>query len=136
MSLDVPTALLERAQQGEVDDTDFVDCVRMSLPYAWQVISGVVAALELAEQTSEFADHETPPPTQRVRAWAVATSAGLRRHPRRSGTPFRRDAGFPELPPRRGVPTIRNRRCPLPSVHLRARSVAQPKSRTAGLLTI
>ena len=86
MSLDVPTALLERAQQGEVDDTDFVDCVRMSLPYAWQVISGVVAALELAGQTSEFADHETPPPSESERGQllrALASDAirgGLERH--------------------------------------------------------
>ena len=35
MSLDVPTALLERAEAGEVDDGEFVDCVRQSLPYAW-----------------------------------------------------------------------------------------------------
>jgi hypothetical protein len=41
MSLDVPTALLERAQQGEIGDAEFVDCVRLSLPYAGQVISGV-----------------------------------------------------------------------------------------------
>ena len=35
MSLDVPTALLERAEAGELDDAAFVDCVRTSLPYAW-----------------------------------------------------------------------------------------------------
>ena len=40
MSLDVPVALLERAQHGEVDDAEFVDCVRQSLPYAWQVKIG------------------------------------------------------------------------------------------------
>jgi uncharacterized protein len=47
MSLDVPTALLERALRGEVDDADFVDCVRLSLPYAWQIVSGVVADLRV-----------------------------------------------------------------------------------------
>ncbi|MGH3771124.1 MAG: SCO5389 family protein [Pseudonocardiaceae bacterium] len=86
MSLDVPTALLERAQQGEVDDADFVDCVRLSLPYAWQVISGVVADLELAGQTAEFADHEIPPPSEAERGQllrALASDAirgGLERH--------------------------------------------------------
>jgi NucS shadow ORF len=86
MSLDVPTALLERAQQGEVDDADFVDCVRLSLPYAWQVISGVVADLELAGQTTEFADHEIPPPSESERGQllrALASDAirgGLERH--------------------------------------------------------
>ncbi|HEX5402592.1 MAG TPA: hypothetical protein VFX16_09850 [Pseudonocardiaceae bacterium] len=43
MSLDVPTALLERAEQGEVTDAEFVSCVCDSLPCAWSVISGVVA---------------------------------------------------------------------------------------------
>jgi len=39
MSLEVPTALLHRAESGPVDDAEFVDCVRGSLPYAWSVIS-------------------------------------------------------------------------------------------------
>jgi hypothetical protein len=39
MSLDVPTALLERTEAGPVDDNAFVVCVRDSLPYAWAVIS-------------------------------------------------------------------------------------------------
>lgn len=39
MSLNVPTALLERAETGQVDDAEFVDCVRQSLPYAWSVVS-------------------------------------------------------------------------------------------------
>jgi hypothetical protein len=45
MSLDVPTALLERAEAGAVDDAEFVACVRDSLPYAWAVVTGVVADL-------------------------------------------------------------------------------------------
>ncbi len=86
MSLDVPLALLERAQHGEVDDAEFVDCVRRSLPYAWQVISGVVADLELAGQDAEFADHEIPPPSEAERGQllrALASDAirgGLERH--------------------------------------------------------
>jgi len=67
MSLDVPAALLERAERGDIDDTEFIDCVRISLPYAWQVISGVVTDLELAGETAEFADHEIPPPTESER---------------------------------------------------------------------
>jgi hypothetical protein len=67
MSLDVPTELLECAAHGEVADADFVDCVRLSLPYAWQVISGVVADLELAGEAAEFADHEIPPPSETER---------------------------------------------------------------------
>lgn len=46
MSLNVSAKLLDRAERGPVDDADFIACVRESLPYAWQVISGVVADLE------------------------------------------------------------------------------------------
>lgn len=86
MSLDVPTELLERAAHGEVADADFVDCVRLSLPYAWEVISGVVADLEVAGEAAEFADHEIPPPSEAQRGQllrALASDAirgGLERH--------------------------------------------------------
>ena len=42
MSLAVPADLLEQAQRGEVDDAAFLDCVRASLPYAWDLITGLV----------------------------------------------------------------------------------------------
>jgi hypothetical protein len=86
MSLDVPLALLERAQHGEVDDAQFVDCVRQSLPYAWQVISSVVTDLQLAGPDVEFTDHEVPPPSESERGQllrALASDAirgGLERH--------------------------------------------------------
>lgn len=57
MSLDVPTALLERAEAGHVDDAEFVDCIRQSLPYAWKVISEAAAVGE----------HVTPPPSEKER---------------------------------------------------------------------
>jgi hypothetical protein len=86
MSLDVPTALLERARQGEVDDAAFVDVVRTSLPYAWQVISEVAADLHGTGATTEFTDHEVPPPSETERGQllrALASDAirgGLERH--------------------------------------------------------
>jgi uncharacterized protein len=84
MSLDVPTALLQRAERGEVSDDEFIDCVRQSLPYAWEVISDV--AQRATGGTAEFADHETPPPSeshrdQLLRALASdAIRGGLERH--------------------------------------------------------
>ncbi|GIH08765.1 hypothetical protein Rhe02_68320 [Rhizocola hellebori] len=48
MSLDVSLALLEKAERGQIDDAEFADCVRSSLPYAWQVISEAVEAGEHA----------------------------------------------------------------------------------------
>jgi hypothetical protein len=86
MSLDVPTALLERAQHGEVDDAEFIDCVRLSLPYAWQVINDVVTELQLAGTAAEFADHEIPPPTESERGQLLraltsdAIRGGLEHH--------------------------------------------------------
>jgi hypothetical protein len=57
MSLEVPAALLERAEAGSIDDAEFVDCVRQSLPYAWKVISEAV----------EAGEHATPPPSEKER---------------------------------------------------------------------
>ena len=82
MSLDVPQALLERAELGDVTDAEFVDVVRTSLPYAWEVISSV--ATDLGD--SPFADHEVPPPSEAERGQllrALASDAirgGLERH--------------------------------------------------------
>ena len=86
MSLDVPVELLERAGHGEVDDAAFVDCVRGSLPYAWEVISSVAAALTATDAGVQFTDHEVPPPGEHERGQllrALASDAirgGLERH--------------------------------------------------------
>ena len=84
MSLDVPTALLDRAEAGPVDDAEFVACVRRSLPYAWAVV-GTVAA-DLHAGGGEFADHAVPPPSEAERGQllrALASDAirgALERH--------------------------------------------------------
>lgn len=84
MSLDVPTALLERAERGEVTDAEFVECVRNSLPYAWEVVSRVAG--ELKSGTAEFTDNVVPPPDETARGQllrAMASDAirgGLERH--------------------------------------------------------
>ncbi|AVT37006.1 SCO5389 family protein [Plantactinospora sp. BB1] len=84
MSLDVPTALLERAEAGPVDDAEFVACVRDSLPYAWAVINEVAGDLD--RDGGDFADHEVPPPSEAERGQllrALASDAirgALERH--------------------------------------------------------
>jgi hypothetical protein len=84
MSLDVPAALLDRAERGEVDDAEFIACVRDSLPYAWRVISGVVGDLDSG--AAVFADNTIAPPTEADRGQllrALASDAirgGLERH--------------------------------------------------------
>ncbi|OLB75401.1 MAG: hypothetical protein AUI14_21125 [Actinobacteria bacterium 13_2_20CM_2_71_6] len=84
MSLNVPTALLERAERGEIGDAEFVDCVRESLPYAWTVVSQVAA--DLSGGAESYADHAIPPPSEAERGQllrALASDAirgGLERH--------------------------------------------------------
>ena len=65
MSLAVPADLLEQAHRGEVDDAAFLGCVRASLPYAWDVISGLITELEASG--GEFAENKVPPPDETAR---------------------------------------------------------------------
>jgi hypothetical protein len=65
MSLAVPPDLLRQAQAGEVDDAAFLDCVRVSLPYAWDLIAGLVEDLDAGD--GEFADNQVPPPDEASR---------------------------------------------------------------------
>jgi hypothetical protein len=75
---------LAKAEVGEVTDAEFVDCVRTSLPYAWQVVSQVAA--DLGRDGGDFADHAVPPPSEAERGQllrALASDAirgGLERH--------------------------------------------------------
>jgi hypothetical protein len=84
MSLTVPTALLDAAVRDEVNDAEFVECVRTSLPYAWSVVSDVAGRLHSGG--TEMADHTTPPPSEAERGQllrALASDAirgGLERH--------------------------------------------------------
>ena len=65
MSLAVPADLLDQAERGEVDDAAFLDCVRASLPYAWNLITGLITDLEA--DGGEFADNQVPPPDEAAR---------------------------------------------------------------------
>jgi hypothetical protein len=65
MSLAVSADLLERARQDEVDDAAFLDCVRTSLPYAWDLVAGLIKDLETGD--GEFADNQVPPPDEAAR---------------------------------------------------------------------
>ncbi|MFF0452223.1 SCO5389 family protein [Nocardia africana] len=73
MSLDVPAALLERAESGPVSDEEFVECVRTSLPYAYEVVSRVAA--DLRSGTAEFADNQVPPPDEAARGQLLRAMA-------------------------------------------------------------
>lgn len=84
MSLDVSPALLERAQRDEVTDEDFIDCIKTSLPYAWDVVSGL--AERTAKTGESFADNQIAPPNEQAQGQllrAMASNAmreALERH--------------------------------------------------------
>ena len=85
MSLDVPPVLVDAAQRGELDDSDFIAVVRDSLPYAWQVITTTVGDLA-TNPRAEFTEHAVPPPDEAARGQllrALASDAirgALQRH--------------------------------------------------------
>ncbi|WP_043672020.1 SCO5389 family protein [Streptomyces xylophagus] len=84
MSLDVSPKLLAEAENGDIREADFVDTVRTSLPYAYDLIAGL--ATELRDTTADFTDNQTPPPSEKERGQllrALASDAirgSLERH--------------------------------------------------------
>jgi hypothetical protein len=86
VSLDVSPELLLSAEQGPVDEAAFVDCVRTSLPYAWETISLLVAEHAAGGSDRPFADNRVPPPDEQARGQllrALASDAirgSLERH--------------------------------------------------------
>jgi len=60
VSLTVPQDLLLKAQAGPVEDAEFVDCVRSSLPYAWGMVERLAAELAASEGAS-VQNLEVPP---------------------------------------------------------------------------
>jgi len=73
MSLAVSPDLLEQARRGEVDDAAFADCIRTSLPFAWQVISRLIEDLHTGG--GEFADNQVPPPDEAARGQLLRVMA-------------------------------------------------------------
>jgi hypothetical protein len=84
MSLDVPPALLRQAEDGAVDEAAFVEAVRTSLPYAYELVARLVH--ELRAGNDDFADNQVPPPSEAERGQllrALASDAirgSLERH--------------------------------------------------------
>ncbi|MEU5247098.1 SCO5389 family protein [Streptomyces asoensis] len=74
MSLDVSPELLSAAEAGPVREEDFVDTVRTSLPYAYDLVAALAA--ELKGGTAEFTDNRTPPPSERERGQLLRALAG------------------------------------------------------------
>ncbi|MFC4504318.1 MULTISPECIES: SCO5389 family protein [Streptomyces] len=84
MSLDVSPKLLAEAEAGDIREADFVDTVRTSLPYAYDLVESLASRLHAG--IAEFADNLTPPPSEQERGQllrALASDAirgSLERH--------------------------------------------------------
>jgi hypothetical protein len=65
MSLTVSPELLDQARHGDVEDAAFIACIRTSLPYAWQLVSGLTR--ELRATGADLADNQVPPPDEAAR---------------------------------------------------------------------
>ncbi|SBW22563.1 SCO5389 family protein [Protofrankia symbiont of Coriaria ruscifolia] len=59
MSLTVSPELLEQAERGHVDDDAFLDCIRASLPYAYDLVERLAGELPTADR--DFADNQISP---------------------------------------------------------------------------
>jgi hypothetical protein len=86
MSLTVSADLLAAAEAGTLDEDAFLDCVRTSLPYAYDLVGELAAGLPTARQAGQsFVDNQTPPDDaaqgQLLRAMASTSIRGaLERH--------------------------------------------------------
>jgi hypothetical protein len=60
MSLTVSADLLDQAKAGKVSETDFLDCIRSSLPFAWDMVTRLVE--ELRSTGQESAQNTQVPP--------------------------------------------------------------------------
>jgi hypothetical protein len=73
MSLTVSADLIEEARHGEIDDAVFTRCIATSLPYAWQVITGLIS--ELHASGADLADNQVPPPDEAARGQLLRVMA-------------------------------------------------------------
>ncbi|ASU85288.1 hypothetical protein CDO52_23080 [Nocardiopsis gilva YIM 90087] len=84
MSLTVSPELLDKAKQGPIDNADFIDCIRTSLPYAWSVVSGL--AEQATASGADYEANEVPPPSEAERGQLLrlvasdAMRAAVERH--------------------------------------------------------
>lgn len=60
MSLTVSPDLMEQAKNGKVDPDAFLDCIKESLPYAWQRVMSLIG--ELDSSGADYAMNGDVPP--------------------------------------------------------------------------
>ena len=69
MSLTVSPDLLAEAHRGEVSDKRFIDCIRESLPYAYQTVVGLIQRFRDGERANGtgYTYNTTEPPDEQAR---------------------------------------------------------------------
>ena len=79
MSLTVSPTLLEQAQADTMRQSDFLTCIKDSLPYAWNLIEYLAHRLKQSDAT--FVDNQMPPPDEKARGQLlrVLASDAMRR---------------------------------------------------------
>src|SRR5882762_2811063 len=65
MSLTVSPTLLEQAQANSMQQSDFLACIKDSLPYAWHLFEEL--AVRLNQSDASFVDNQVPPPNEQAR---------------------------------------------------------------------
>jgi hypothetical protein len=65
VSLTVSAQLIDDARRDAVSDESFVDCVRTSLPYAYDLIARLTTEFRAGD--GSFTDNQVPPPDEAAR---------------------------------------------------------------------
>ena len=73
MSLDVSPKLLAEAESGDIREEDFVDTIRTSLPYAYELVDSL--ATQLHAGIGEFTDNQAPPASEQERGQLLRAMA-------------------------------------------------------------
>jgi hypothetical protein len=74
MSLNITSELLQQAQSGQVSEEAFVESIRHSLPYAFNIVQDL--AKRLAQGEAAWVEHSEPPPNEAARGQLLRMMGG------------------------------------------------------------
>ncbi len=118
MSLTVSSTLLEQAQAGTMQQSDFLACIKDSLPYAWQLFEALATRLNRSD--ASFVDNQAAAPDEQARGQLLRV---------------RGKSGFPELSSCRALPQ-RSPGSHLRGIYFATKPDSEPEARTRRLLVV
>lgn len=74
MSLDVSEALVQQAAAGRVNEPAFVETIRQSLPYAWNIVA--MLSHRIYQEGEEWANYAITPPSEQARGQLLRMVGG------------------------------------------------------------